>query len=259
MNLQNIKKLLNVYFIENWRRDLLSYFLVFTGCAFLLSFSYVSKVRAWCTSYSSSMDFWIVLATFVLVSYLFVHLSRTSSSIHYLTIPATTGEKIVTNMLIANIYYVVLAFVAIMIGLGLSVLVNLCFIHPEFALPNSILSNWEVVSKCYVGVLKGIAEILFPMYILISVAFFGAVYFKKRALLKTAGSMIVLGWTFGLIALLTIVCLLGSFQEFENLDIVWTGTNLSVKAMKAIAYVAGSCVILYNYALSFLRLRETEV
>ena len=129
MNFQNIKRLCSAYFIENWRRDLVSYFLVLAGCAFMMSLRYVSEVSAGFPYVNSSMDFWMVFAAFVLVSYLFRHLSKTSSSIHYLTIPASTGEKVVANMLLANVYYVALTFVAIMLGLCISIAVILSFKH----------------------------------------------------------------------------------------------------------------------------------
>ncbi|MBO7647427.1 MAG: hypothetical protein J6S56_04950 [Bacteroidales bacterium] len=257
MNFQNIKRLLSAYFIENWRRDLLNYFLVLAGCAFMMSFRFVSEVSAGIQYINSSMDFWMVFAAFVLVSYLFRHLSKTSSSIHYLTIPASTGEKVVANMFLANVYYVVLSFVAIMLGLSIAIAVVLSFKQTVVITPGEVFSN------SYIIVLKAIREVLFPMFILISVAFFGAIYFKKRALLKTLGSLIVIGWAFGLLFFLTFWLQVGQIGPITFFDVdlsfpLWPNWHLSEKAGKAIAYTIGSCVIIYNYVLSFLRLRETE-
>lgn len=233
----------------------MSYFLVLAGCAFMMSLQFVSRV---CTGWyaSSSMDFWMVFAAFVLVSYLFRHLSKPSSSIHYLTIPASTGEKVVANMFLANVYYVVLSFVAVMLGLSIAIAVVLSYKNTVAITPA------EVVSKCYITALKAIRDVLFPMFILISIAFFGAIYFKKRALLKTLGSLIVIGWAFGLLFLLTLWLQVGQIGGVSFFDInfpMWPDWDLSKTAEKVMSYTAGSCVIIYNYVLSFLRLRETEV
>ena len=235
---------------------MVSYFLVLTGCAFMMSLSFVRSTSFGDPFSHSSMDFWMVFAAFVLVSYLFRYFSKASSSIHYLTIPASTGEKIVANMFLANVHYVVLSFLAIMLGLSIAIAVNM-LIHGDM-----VITTAKYLSLSYTIPLKVIAHILFPMFILISVAFFGAVYFKKRALLKTLGSMIAIGWVFGLLFFLTIWAQLGHFGPITFMDVdfsFWPDWNLSETAQKVLAYTAGSCVIIYNYVLSFLRLRETEV
>ncbi len=251
MNILNIKKLISTYFIENWKRDLLQYFLVFAGCIFVMSWSYTGALSKGILYSSSTIAFWMIFAVIVLVSSLFVRLSTTSSSISFLTIPASTGEKIVAYMLLANVYCVLVAFVATLLGVSLTIVGNLA-VSNDFAIP---VSEW--ISKCYTICLKDIAAVLFPMYILVSIVFFGSVYFKRRAFLKTMGAGILIGWAFGLIAILVIRVQVPS-MEFNSTNFAWR-PDISEKAVKVLAYVVGSCVIVYNYVLSFLRLRETEV
>ncbi len=253
MNILNIKKLLTAFFIENWRKDL-SYFLVMAGLMFLFSFPFVSKVfmslsNDWGMP-DASVGGFMILASMILASFLFLNLSRTSSSIHELMIPASTGEKLVAKMLLANVYYVLLAFVAFMLGLAIALLIIL------FRHDSSAVSYATLVGACYKIYLKDVVANLFTMYVIISVSFFGAIYFKKNALVKTIGSLLVIGFIFLILAILVLKLSISSSSEFDN---IFMNVDIPDKTFSIIMNVVGSIVIVYNYALSFLRLRETEV
>lgn len=239
MNIKNIKNLFKAYFIENWKTDLFQF-------GILAALVLLGTIQ----NGSGNMHFSILCMFIFLMFYperLFRSLHGNSSKIHYLSIPASNGEKVLTNMLLANIYYVVGLVVACAIGLG--------------------LSHLYLIARGYQGVMLNTGS--FPtgsgillIYAILAVFFFGSVYFRKRTTLSTigVGMLIGLGFLFLIFMVVWVNGLILIPKDASFHDFIWnfSSESMSDRTVEIMAHVCMGVAIVYFYALSFLRLRETE-
>ncbi len=240
MNIKNIINLLKSYFIESWKTDLFQFGIL----AAIILFGNITHGSG------SNLNFPLFVSCIFLMIYperLFRNLHGSSPKIHYLSIPASNGEKVVANMLLANIYYVAGLVVASALGLVLA--------HLYLT-----LRGFDGVSLC--TLLN--ARWVLSMYAVLAVFFFGSIYFRRRTTLSTLGVGMLIAFGFTIIASLTVwingITLIPKDAGFR--DFVWSFSStkdiLSGWASNALSYVILSAVIIYFYALSFLRLKETE-
>ena len=240
MNTKNIANLLKAYFIENWKTDLFQFGIL----AAVVLFGTIN-------GNSSNLNFSIFAACVFLMIYperLFRNLHGNSPKIHYLSIPASNSEKVVTNMLLANIYYVV--------GLVISCALGLVLAHLYLKVRGFDGMNFY---NLYDGNLAGILMI----YAILSMFFFGSIYFRRRTTLSTIGVGMLIGTVFFVLVMLTLwvngMTLIPKGAAYH--DYIWSfdsSISLSDTMENIIGYVGLSLIIIYFYALSFLRLKETE-
>ncbi|MCR4857940.1 MAG: hypothetical protein K5890_07070 [Bacteroidales bacterium] len=243
MNIKNIMNLLKAYFIENWKTDLFQFGILAT----IILFSGLTPGHP-----MSVFNLALVLAITFLVIYperLFRNLHSSSPKIHYLSIPASNGEKVVTNMLLANVYFVAL--------LALSCALGLALVH----------LYWKV--RGLGGPVLWVhgffeADNILMLFVTISVFFFGSIYFRKRTTLSTIGvGLLVVTLFFILLSLTMWVNGMTLIPEGANFhDYFWDfdfSYSMSDKASDILGYTLCSVAIVYFYTLSFLRMKETEV
>ncbi len=241
MNIKNIKNLLNAYFIENWKTDLFQFGIL----AAIVLFGIIMNGRV------NNFNFPIFVSIIFLIIYperLFRNLHSNSPKIHYLSIPASNSEKVVTNMLLANIYYVV--------GLVISCALGLVLAHLYLK-----VRGFEGV--CFYNVFDGNAAGILMIYAMLAVFFFGSIYFRRRTTLSTIGVGMLIGFVFSALITLTLwvngLTLIPKDAAFR--DFVWSfdsSISMSDTMEKTMIYVGLSVSIIYFYVLSFLRLKETE-
>ena len=241
MNTKNIKNLLKAYFIENWKTDLFQFGML----AAIVLFGIIMSGRC------SNMNFPIAVSMMFLMIYperLFRNLHGNSPRIHYLSIPASNNEKVVANMLLANIYYVV--------GLVVSCALGLVLAHLYLK-----IRGFEGVDFC--NVFDGNAAGILLIFATLSVFFFGSIYFRKRSTLSTIGVNMLLGLVFTALLALTMwtngLLLIPKGAAYH--DYIWSfdsSISLSDTMENIIGYAGLSLIIIYFYVLSFLRLKETE-
>lgn len=241
MNTKNIKNLLKAYFIENWKTDLFQFGIL----AAVVLFGIIMSGRG------SNMNFPIAVSMIFLMIYperLFRNLHGNSPRIHYLSIPASNNEKVVANMLLANIYYVV--------GLVVSCALGLVLAHLYLK-----IRGFEGVDFC--NVFDGNAAGILLIFATLSVFFFGSIYFRRRTTLSTIGVGMLIGMVFSLLLTLTLwvngITLIPKGAAFH--DYIWSfdsSISISDTMENIMGYAGLSIIIIYFYALSFLRLKETE-
>ena len=241
MNIKNIIKLLKSYFIENWKTDLFQFGIL----AAIVLLGIIQNGGG----YVRFSIFCMFIFLIIYPERLFRNLHSNSPKIHYLSIPASNGEKVVTNMLLANIYYVVGLVVACAIGL--------------------VLAHLYLTAHGYQGVMLNSGSFLtgtgiLLIYAVLAVFFFGSVYFRKRTTLSTIGVSMLIGLAFILLLSLVVwvngLILIPKDAAFH--DFIWNFSfaNLRItdRMVKITASILMGVAIVYFYALSFLRLRETE-
>lgn len=241
MNIKNIKNLFNAYFIENWKTDLFQFGILVAIVLFGLLTSNLG---------GNDNNVPVVVSSIFLMIYperLFRNLHGASSKIHYLSIPASTGEKVLVNMLLANIYMVAVVVLACAVGYGLAYLywVMRGFEGAAFLGPHIYSSGALLI------------------YTMLSFFFFGSIYFRKRTTLYTFGVSLLIGLIFSILFSLILwvngMMLVPKGAAFH--DYVWSldySVDISEKVEETLLYVLMGVMIVYFYALSFLRLRETE-
>ncbi|MBQ4432792.1 MAG: hypothetical protein II894_01385, partial [Bacteroidales bacterium] len=160
----HIKNIINEYLISNWRRDLLNIGLIVGICAFFFTLFKLPGLALVC-----------IVVVLVVTSRMFWKLGNPSSAIQYLTIPASTAEKWLGNILIVNVYVVLLTFAAAVIGSSAGYFVRPLLIDETYSL-----------SEPYMAWIRDLSgSTILTFFTWISVFFFGSVYFRKKAAVKT--------------------------------------------------------------------------
>jgi len=251
MNINNIKNLLRAYFVENGRKDLINLSVM---ALITLVFNFIGP------SHDSVVE--VVVAAIWLLLYasrIFNDLGSSSKSIHYLMIPANHCEKTTAAMLLVNIYFVLLLAVGMWVGYSISYFVQNQILSAVYD-PSALGPYMSRYSTSELG-----ATIL-AMYVFLSVFFFGSIFFRRKAFVKTILWTVLIGMAFAI--LLTFVAWLNmrSFvaNSFDgNINFMFPLTRHDPKIVgKGVSYGCYYClecvVIVYFYVLSFLRLKETE-
>ena len=255
MNINNIKNLLRVYFYENWKNDVIYNFVIMI----VLSLMFV-LLAAW--PFQNSV---IYLAAVVLIIYypcrVFSKLHQASSRIHYLTIPASNSEKVVTGMFLANIYYVLGIMISITLGLLIAYPI-MSIISPEYFAGLGIHNVREyIMTYTPLSFVKSdnFVQMVLNLYTGIAVMFFAAIYFKKSPFWKLMLVGFIVSLVVGAIMWGTewLNVLATVPAEIRNGNYYKTEHYLATSSAW-FSYVMYGLAIVYFYAMSFLRMRETE-
>ena len=240
MNINNIIKLIKAYFYENWQKDIYNFGLVF--------------VLAFLSTAVGVFDSVIIYGGIVglITIYplrFFDKLHQPSSRMHYLMIPATNEEKVLTGILLTNIYFISLIFVSAIIGvlLGCGVL--------KLTTPEMTITCKETIALLLPSTVRSYMVIL----MIVSIIFFGAIYFKKSPAWKIVLVSLAVSLVFGAIMSATewMNVLMTVPAEIRNGNYVKVEHSIS-KTSEWFPYVILSVITVYFYAMSFLRMRETE-
>ncbi len=246
MNIDNIKNLLRAYFYKEGKRDLIYSF----GMMFL-----ISLLGGFITGDRGIFMFIAVVMMIVYPSRVFSSLYQSSSRIHYLLIPASNNEKVLSSMLLVNIYYVFGMMICLFSGVFLGMLL-------EMAISSTPLEFNELASAFKDSVVPEWSSIL-AFYSALSISFFACIYFRKNPLGKLFG--VVLLCTIVVMAVFAVTHKLNELaavpKEILNNSYMVTSTkNINFANLNSPMEVVLQCVgIVFFYALSFLRMKETEV
>lgn len=232
MNIKNIKNLFKAYFIENWKTD-------------LFQFGILAVIVFFATTISASnLHFPIFVASVFLMIYperLFRNLHGNSSKIHYLSIPASNSEKVLTNIVLANVYYVLGLAVFCCLGLGLA--------HLYMTLRGYDGVNFDTF-------LSGTSVML--LFAILAMFFFGSIYFRRKTTLATLGVSLLIGTIFVTLYALTLwingILLIPKDAAYN--DYVWSFSSDAMSEISEVIILGLGMV--FFYGLSFLRLKETE-
>lgn len=249
MNFNNIKNLFRAYYYENGRRDLFQ-MAVMAALAFLSS-AFVENTH-FPTLFTVSMMIFVVQ--------FFTLLRSKTGSVHYFTLPASTGEKFLFAVLMVNVVGVLQYYIAIVLG---SILGQLC--HD---LMFNLLNMSNVSALVWPSIIwrqsTQIPLYLLTLYTLVSMFFFGSIYFRRGGVRKTI--LIVFLVSLGLFIIMLLTFKVNMWMAFpfgtRFVDVDWSLVSIGFLPQQldetTLAYIVEGVTILYCYVLSFLRLRETE-
>jgi hypothetical protein len=241
MNINNIINLIKAYFYENWQKDLLySFAVIATLAMFNMAFGLFN------------ISFVLFFALVMMVLYptkVFGNLYQSSSRMHYLTIPASNEEKVVANMLLVNVYFVIVVALALCIGYVLGY--GIGYVRD----PEMVNYKWEMIKETISD--PGMALLI--LFTSTAVMFFASIYFKKSPFWKLILTGFVVSMVLGAIMagtewlniVLTVPAEIRNGNYYKTVNYVTTSSEW-------FPYVVGCVSIVYFYAMSFLRMKETE-
>ena len=249
MNINNIIKLIKAYFYENWRNDVIYSFGIMAALSLIMTIMSGSPLVTG-----------IKIAAVVFMVYypcrFYSKLHQPSSRIHFLMTPVTNAEKVVTGMLLTNIYFVAGIVLSVLIGqiLGYGI-VNMY--KPDIFAPYGIHNLGEFLKW---QVLPYDGQVVPLFFASISIMFFAAIYFKKSPFWKLLLTGFVISLVFGAIMAGTewLNILLTVPAEIRNGNYYKVVDHNIVSSSNWFPYVVCCVTIVYFYAMSFLRMRETE-
>jgi len=121
MNAKRIKLLFIRYFLENKKKD-------------ILTFSMFILISIFCgATNSTEVGYFLFIILLLLYSgRVFEMLKHPSTGGHYLMIPASLGEKVLTGIILTNIYYLGSLWIIINGGIFLGINIRQCIMVPFF-------------------------------------------------------------------------------------------------------------------------------
>ncbi|MEG1555761.1 MAG: hypothetical protein RR356_03460 [Bacteroidales bacterium] len=236
MNVQNIKYLLQKHFIENGKKELSAFAILF--------------VVSFCVPESSLILVFIPLYLIFYSVGSFRVFSDSNKGMNYLMIPASTKDKLIAAGILNHLYI----SLAVTIVYIVSILARQLF--------NILVLSQTAMDYSFLYPLN------FDFYLTIiafqTMGMFGAIYFKKNALLKIAGSFIVVTMIFAIIDLILFFILVRTNTDvYTNLfayNLMGNVTELTTSIVfKWFDTILTLIFIPLFWVLSYFRLRETEV
>jgi len=238
LSLNRVKSLFIEYFVLYWKRDLAIF-----GSLFLIEV--ILTYQHW----PPFTEFFIFMIAMILIG-ISSPLGKRLRGMNYLSCPANTAEKFITNLLLVHIYYTVMLVLAGGFGTHIGYLLN----------PLN-LEQFTVVDS---DVNQHFYRFFLFLFVFQSIFIFMTIYFKKNALLKTL-------LFFGALFLVFIISVMIFFYLARNVEAVGRLVGaLGEAELKYIIsytidkYIWISRVLVYGaiaffWVLSYLRLKETEV
>lgn len=238
--------LLKRFFIENKQSELT--FWAISTVVFMLMYN------------PTAISFFIFISGFIFASRMYKIFGYTPGGMHYLLIPATHLEKLVSGILLSTVYFLSAIMVTYLIGNAVGPQIgNLLFDYP-----NEIhYQLFDVSSQIQIdGVPQSnpLASLFISFIVVQSVFLLGSIYFRKNAVGKTILSIILLSVILGTYEV-TLIKLFFDTASFHN-------HNISINNAEALDMlknwrVVGE-IIKYGFApflwvVSYFRLTEKEV
>ena len=211
---------------------------------------------------ATSVEIFFYISGFIFASRTFKIFSYTPGGMHYLLIPATHLEKLVTAILLSTFYYLFMLLVTYVIGsiigttLGNSIFDTHNAISLDLFNMDSISKSWGSSVINHIGFL----EFILGFALIQSIFLLGSVYFKRNAIGKTFLTIISLGIIMGLIELIIFKVSFGAYHftgQSYNLNItmgddLFPGFEVATKTIKYL-------LIPFFWVVSYFRLKEKQV
>ena len=239
--------LIKRYFVENKQRE--------------LSFWGIVIVVFMIMHESTAIEVFFYVSGFIFAARMFKIFSYTPGGMHYLLIPATHVEKLITAILLSTVYFFIMLLISYSIGNALgTTLGNLIF---NMQNPVSLdLFQMESITKVWANQVvthNGLVSIYLNFALIQSVFLLGSVYFKKNAMGRTFLTFIFITIVIGLIEVLILRVTFGTFSlTGQNMNLTISGDNLFPgfeQAGKIVKYL----MIPFFWVVAYFRLTEKQV
>lgn len=246
-NVNRLGLLLKRFFIENKQRE--------------LSFWAISLVVFMLLRNSTAVSVFIIVSGFIFAARTYSIFKYTPGGIHYLMIPTTHFEKLVTSIILSIFYFLSAVLITYVIGNTIGTYAgNMIFglhdpVHFElFNLGNnSIQYSGNDVDHSLFGLFLSFA-ISQSLFIL------GSIYFRKNAVGRTFLSMIALTTVLIIIEVLFLKVAYGSVEiQTHNIHLTNDAAQKLFQSWITVWQIGKYCAIPFLWVVSYFRLTEKEV
>ena len=239
ISFNRIGLLLKRYFLENWKVDVIMASIIFA----IETFSSLQAER-------SAISFSIILVFLIIFSgQIFSILGKPQGAMNYLMLPASTGEKLATNIILTHFYYPILLIAVSCLGILASSFVCALIYQDGLTLKHIFLFQMFDNSAKVIWL-----TILFT-FLCNAVTTFGSIFFRRKAAIKTI--LCVFAFMFILFILSMIIVL--SVISSESVLLMFVNyIKDSSTAILVFSSVVMILLVAFFWILSYLRLRETE-
>lgn len=224
MNIHNLVNLTRRYFMESGRKDITTFLTVVLIIA-IIDFIQPLGVN------NTFMILVLNIMGIIYAGHVFGIFQPISKTIHYLTIPASSGEKTLLNACLVYLYYNALLVAALFLG---SILGEL--------LRKLIISSYEF--RLYFPLTW---NELFTLLTFESVFMFGSIYFRTHPVVKTLLWMLAVSMGLFLVD--------SSIMTFYSPKSIFTFSQFDMDRIRL--YISIVIFVFFNF-MTWLRLRETE-
>lgn len=243
--------LLKRFFTENKQRELT--FWGITTVVFLI-FHLSGSIEK-----SISVQMFLFISGFIFAARMFKVFNYTPGGMHYLLIPATHLEKLITAILLTTVYFFIMILITYIIGTVLGTTLGNMLWGTNNPLHFELLQsggNYSVLNHSDITLLNTFIAFAGVQ----SVFMLGSIYFKGNAIGRTILVIIVISFALGLIEVLLLKVTFGTYhlngQSF-NLTVP-PGENL-FPDLKIVVDILKYALIPFFWIVSYFRLTEKQV
>lgn len=243
-NINRLGLLLKRYFTENKQRELT--FWGITIVVFMLMRNEGSVIT------------FMLIAGYFTAANAFRIFNHTPGGMHYLLIPATHTEKLVSSLLIHTVYFFAAFLVTYVTGTFIGInLENMIFGHNNpitFSLFNSVFTGTEGLNLFW--------YFIYAFVIVQAVAITGSLYFRRSAAMKTILTIFVVIFILGVIEAIMIKGIFGTYElssQTLNLKIGPHEFDQLFPRFEIISKIIGLVILPFLWIVSYFRLTEKEV
>ena len=229
-------------FLQNWKRDLYIFLSVMGISAFatyLVLKSNIGDYYVWLLGQISENNIWFIVTVLIyLASVTFKQLAKPSAGMMYLTLPASTLEKVVVAILQVHVVYLVMLVVSCIVG-------------------STAVVSWmqpSVFNMLSGDLIKILGYFLLMISTGTSVVLFASVYFRKRVLLRT----VLVGLALLMLFVLIIV-IINPHPYINEKHVSDAEIEAYASSILHFSIVVMIVMHLFFWFMTWLRLRETEV
>lgn len=208
---------------------------------------------------SIAVQIFLFISGFIFAARMFKVFNYTPGGMHYLLIPATHLEKLITAILLTTVYFFAMILLTYVIGTTLGTTLGNLFWGSNNPLHFELLQsagNYSVYQQSDMTLLNTFIAFAGIQ----SVFMLGSIYFKGNAIGKTMLVIIAVSILFGLIELLLLKVTFGTYNigsQTYNINI--TSTEDLFPGIEIIGQILKYALIPFFWIVSYFRLTEKQV
>ena len=251
-NINRLGLLLKRYFTENKQRE--------------LTFWGIATVIFMIMHQTSSVSMFIFIAGMIFAANTFKIFGYTPGGMHYLLIPATHAEKLATGIILNTFYYFGMFLITYSIGTVIGINAGNIIFGTNNPVVLRLFHAGSSMQLVGLNNNHGLLYIFKGFAIIQAIFMLGSLYFKRSAVGRTMLSIIALGIILGIIELILLKSLFGTYHLGNDMNISINLNLLSMdfnsnfmSTMNIISKIIGYLIIPFLWTVSYFRLTEKEV
>lgn len=208
---------------------------------------------------SGSAISYLLIAGFFTAANAFRIFNHTPGGMHYLLIPATHTEKLVSNIIINTIYFFLAFLVTYIVGTYIGIhLDNMIFGHNNQVYFNLLNDNTFSITE-------GVSNLWYLIYsfaLVQAIAITGSLYFKRGAAMKTLLAIFIVIFILGIIEITMLKLMFGTYElsgQAMRMNIGPDEFNNIFPAIRITGKIIGLATLPFLWIVSYFRLTEKQV